>query len=272
MNAIKTKTIDEYIAGRRQDPGRKPKSKVSPATINHDLRHLKAVLRIAHDWKYLPEVPKFRKVREVEQIGSIVSPEHFQAIYQAADVATMPRGLHCEPVEWWRALLVFAMTTGWRIEDMLSFRRDDLDIKTGQILTRGADNKGGRDDIDHLPDVALDHVLGVVGFGPMVFPWPHNLRTLWVQFSRIQEAAGINLPCRDPNEHECTDACHLYGFHSLRRGYATMNADTMPAPVLQKKMRHKSFTTTLRYIGLADKMKKAADKVYVPEFLKAAGG
>ena len=47
-----------------------------------------------------------------------------------------------------------------------------------------------------------------------------------------------------------------------------MNADTMPAPVLQRKMRHKSFTTTLRYIALSDKMKKATDAVHVPAFLK----
>jgi hypothetical protein len=51
-----------------------------------------------------------------------------------------------------------------------------------------------------------------------------------------------------------------------------MYAETMPAPVLQKKMRHRSFTTTLRYIGLADKLKRAADKVYVPEFLAQASG
>ena len=80
----------------------------------------------------------------------------------------------------------------------------------------------------------------------------------------------MNLPCQDADKHECTDACHYYGFHALRRAYATLNAESMSAPLLQKKMRHKSFTATLRYIGLADKMKKATEKVFVPEFLKSA--
>ena len=43
----------------------------------------------------------------------------------------------------------------------------------------------------------------------------------------------------------------------------------MTAAVLQKKMRHRSFQTTLRYISLSDKMKKATENVYVPEFLQA---
>ncbi len=73
-----------------------------------------------------------------------------------------------------------------------------------------------------------------------------------MEFQRIQEAAVdengkrlVYLPCPDASKHKCTGACHCYSFHSLRRGYATLNADSMPPPVLQKKMRHRSFTTTL---------------------------
>jgi integrase len=269
VGSIKTATIDEFISRRQADPGRKPGSVVSPATVNHDLRHLKAVLRIAHEWGYLPTVPKFRKLRELDQIGRVITVEHFEAIYKACHCATMPKHMPCEPVDWWRAILVYALTTGWRIDEILSLRREDLDLETGAILTRAADNKGRRDAIDHLPATTIAHVRPVIGQQPLVFYWPHDRRTLWEEFTRIQKAAGIHLPCREAREHECTDACHIYGFHSLRRGYATLNVDSMPTPVLQKKMRHRSFTTTLRYIGLADKMKKAADAVYIPKFLDA---
>lgn len=129
-----------------------------------------------------------------------------------------------------------------------------------------------RDDIDRLPAVESDHVKKMIDFLPLVFSWPHDRKTLWAEFHRIQKAAGIKLACSTAGDHECTDSCQYYGFHALRRGYATLNADTMPALVLQRKMRHKSFTTMLRYIGLSDKMKKAAERVYVPTFLTGAGG
>jgi hypothetical protein len=58
----------------------------------------------------------------------------------------------------------------------------------------------------------------------------------------------------------------------IRRGYATLNADSPPAPVLQRKMRHKSFTTTLRYIRLANKMKQGSERLCVPEFLEVKTG
>jgi hypothetical protein len=96
-----------------------------------------------------------------------------------------------------------------------------------------------------------------------------NRGTLWSEFRRIQEAAGIRLPCPHAAEHQCTPACHVFGFHALRRGNATLNAGTMPAPVLQRKVRQKDFGTTLRYIKLADKMRRATERVYVPEFLEA---
>lgn len=268
VSTITTADVDDFIARRQKDPGRKPGSVVSAATLNHDLRHLKAVLRVAQEWGYLSKVPKFRKVREEQRIGRVITDAHFQAIYEACDAATMPRGLNCLAVDWWRALLAFAITTGWRIDEILSFRRVDFDLHGGAIVTRAADNKGGRDDRDHLPQATLDLMKLIPGFGPFIFEWPHDKRTLWVEFQRIQKAAGIALPCPDAGRHECTEACKYYGFHALRRGYATFNADQMPAAVLQRKMRHKSFTTTLGYIGLADKMKRAAEKVHVPDVLK----
>jgi hypothetical protein len=56
--------------------------------------------------------------------------------------------------------------------------------------------------------------------------------------------------------------------HDLRRAYATENRNRLPVPVLPK-MRHKDIDTTLRYVETARKMKRAAEQVYVPEFLQS---
>lgn len=100
----------------------------------------------------------------------------------------------------------------------------------------------------------------------MAFPWCHDRRTLDVPFRKIQEAAKIRLPCHE--QHECTDGCHVYGFHDLRRAFATVNAESMTGDALQRLMRHKSYATTQRYMNMAGQVKKAVENLHVPEVLR----
>ncbi len=120
VQRIKTQTIDEYVSKRRLEEGQKAESTVSPATVNKELRHLRAVLRVAHEWGYLPTIPKVRMVKEPEKLIRYVTPEHFAAIYAACDAAERPESDVYTPADWWHALLVFIYMTGWRISEPLS--------------------------------------------------------------------------------------------------------------------------------------------------------
>jgi integrase len=270
VSAITTAHIDAFIAKRRQEKGRKPDSKVSDYTVKKEVSAVRAALRVAHDWGYLAKLPKFRRVKVPEAMPRPVSREHFEAIYKACDVATMPAGLPYSAGDWWRAVLMFAMTTGWRKDEILRFERNDLDLESGKVITRYQNNKGGRDDVDFLPEATLAHLRGIRSLHAEVFPWPHDRRTFDVQFHRIQEEAGIHLDCIIGRPHTCTDSCHTYGMHDLRRAYATENCDRLPLPVLQKKMRHRDIQTTMRYVEMASKMKSAREAIFIPEVVPPA--
>jgi integrase len=241
---------------------------VSVATVNKELRHLRAALNLAHDWEYLPKMPKFHMIREPKRLITYVTPPHFAEIYQACKSATRPMGLPYPACDWWRALLTFTYMTGWRIGEPLALRPDDLDLDEATAITRHADNKGNRDELVPLHPVVVEHLRKIVSFEPTVFPWPHHRRTLDTQFHAIQKSAGIHLSC--PDDHEHTDACHLYGFHDLRRAFATANAETLSADALQALMRHKSYTTTQRYISMTSQVHRSVKNLHVPEVLRRA--
>jgi integrase len=266
VGTIKAQAIDDFTRKRSAEKGRKKNSTVSAATVNKDLRHLRAVLTVAKEWGYLKERPRFRMVKEKKKLITFVSGEHFAAIYAACDEARKPGDLPYPAADWWRGLIVFAYMTGWRISEVLALRRSEFDLDTGTALTRAEDNKGGRDDRVKLHSVVIDHLRKLGSFDPNVFPWNHDRRTLDDEFDRIQVAAAIHLPCH--REHEHTDACHFYGFHDLRRAFATQNAPRLTADALQKLMRHKSYATTQRYINMASQLDEAVASLHVPAVLR----
>lgn len=266
MSAIKTQGIDDYVAKRRVERGRKKGDTVSPATIDKELRHLKAVLRVASEWGYLPMLPRVRMVKEPSKLPRYVTAEHFAFIYQASDTAKYPSGLPYEAGEWWRGLLTFTYMTGCRVSEPLALRPDDLDLDKATAITRHADNKGNRDELVPLHSVVVEHLRKLVSFEPVVFPWYHSRELLRTEFRRIQEAAGIHLPCSE--EHEHTPACNVYGFHDLRRAFATVNAEKLTAASLQSLMRHKSYTTTQRYINMSRQLNRSVEALHVPDVLK----
>ena len=49
---------------------------------------------------------------------------------------------------------------------------------------------------------------------------------------------------------------------------STLNAERLSADAPQALMRHKSYTTTQRYINLAQQVNRAVDKLHVPEVLR----
>ncbi len=266
VQTIKTQRIDDYVAERRKEQGLRKGDTVSPATINKELRHLKAALRVAHEWGYLPILPKVRMVREPKKLARFVTPEHFAAMYKACDVAKRPKADNYTPSDWWRALITFCYMTGWRISEPLAVRWDDVALDAAYAITRADDNKGDRDERVPLHPVVVEHLRKIMDFGSLVFFWPHHKRTLYVDFAAIQDAAGIYLPCTAKHEH--VDTCHRYGFHDLRRAFATVNAPRLTADALQSLMRHKSYQTTQRYINMAGQLDEAVKVLHVPEVLK----
>ncbi len=268
VSSIKATTLDDYVSKRCVCRGRKGDDRVSPATINKELRHLRAILRVAHDWGYLPKMPRVHMLREPRKLPRYVTAEHFAAIYSGCDAAELPEGGNYQAADWWRALLAMCYMTGWRIGEVLALRRDDLDLAAGVAITRAADNKGRRDERVKLHAVVVEHLKRLGGFTPLVFYFPFPRRRLWDEFAKIQAATGIKLPCQSKHEHNAN--CQTYGFHDLRRAFATMNAPKLSADALQSLMRHNSYQTTQRYIAMSHQLDAAVESLTVPDVLAAA--
>lgn len=273
MVYITTEHVATFCTARRKERGKNPKSLVSPATLNKDLRNVKAALRVAVDWKYLDEMPKIKFGDEPEKLPTFISLDHFAKIYAACKSATLPTECPAGAEAWWQGLLMFAQLTGWRISEILALEWADVDLDKAQAITRAAHNKGKRDEITPLHPVIVEHLRPLKSFHPHVFAWELCREYLYDEFTRIQDAAGVKAVCphkQFPWHGECTDACTRYTFHDERRAFATLNAPNMTRETLQSLMRHKSPLTTAKYINMAQQLNPAVANLVVPTVVRTA--
>ncbi|MDP6723542.1 MAG: site-specific integrase, partial [Pirellulaceae bacterium] len=203
---------------------------------------------------YLAKLPKIKFLKPRSKAPSYVSPDEFAAIYQACGVATWPRVPNIDTADWWRALLITAYLTGWRISELLNLRRANVDLDQGVAILEAEATKGKRAERVPLHPVVVEHLKSINGFSVEMFPIGGGRRPLWDQFGEIQTAAEVSKPGGD-----------RFGFHDLRRAFATMNADRLTADALQALMRHQSYSTTQKYIAVARQLQQTTSQLFVPE-------
>ena len=61
-----------------------------------------------------------------------------------------------------------------------------------------------------------------------------------------------------------------FGFHHLRRGFATINVASMNLLELRGLIQHKSLEATRGYVNMAGQLNKAVQKLFVPSIPASA--
>ena len=243
LSKINTLTIESYVAARSQEKTHRGLP-VSPATVNLELRNIRAALRKAAKWEFIAKAPDFEMLKEDRPQPRVMPDADFAAMYKHCDAAKQPVNEHIATAEWWRALLIFARYTGWRIGEILSLRWDDVPLDPDEngdywATTRASTNKGGRTEQVPLMPVIVQHLRRIRSFDPAVFPWGGNRRQLYPELERIAKAAGVGFPHNGRRADK---------FHCLRKTFGTRAAmDGIDQKSLTALMRHKSFSTTERY-------------------------
>ena len=266
VRSVNTLMVDSVRCGLEARAGAKPESTMSPAAVNKHLRSLKVALRKAHAWDFLPKMPQIQMAREPEKDPVPMEPEHFEAIWNACNVADEPADGAYSAEQCWQSLILCGLMTGMRISEMLTLLWSDVHLDEGFLIVRHDRSKAKRDDTIPLHPVAVDHLRKITDVGLAVFDWPLSKRKLYQQWHLIQDAAEINLRCPTAGEHECTESCSHYGFHSLKRACGTLNAARLPEAALNAFMRHSSGETTRKYYLQRERLAKGhVDQMYVPD-------
>lgn len=230
------------------------------ATVN---KHLRAVLSLLakagppghHNrdaLSILPQMPWTRPLKQPRRLPRHVPDKLLEAIYRAAGTARYPMLPGVSPRDWWRALIVMALTVGFRRQALLSLHWTDVDWERAEIRLPAEFDKCGCERLKPISRLVIKHLLRIRTAGERVFLWPHSERTFYRQWHRIQSAAGVK-----PTEQ--------IKLHDLKRACGARYARIASPFVVQRRLDHASITTSAQfYVNASDEEREAVERLPVP--------
>lgn len=227
---------------------------VAPATLNIELRAVKAAFSYAVSWYYLLSNP-FRSVRQLNTgkhiplafsdyqvnliLKFILSREYVYSVYSQSNVI-------------FYNIILFALYTGCRLDEILSLKWSDINVsgcyadivKTKTKVPRSVP----------LPDALMNSLNKYISdnsalLSPFVFPNPDGGKYMKSSVSRKFKRI-LRLLNFDEKFH----------FHCLRHTFASKLSVTAQLPVIQDILGHSAITTTKIYIHNLARTKSDAVK------------
>lgn len=235
--------LDRYILARRTASSQRRKGrKVSPHTVNKEIRVISAFLVFAQERAWLG-----RKLAISESRAPLRPPRVL------GDSEARRLVLACGKDRQWRMRILLLLCTGLRISAVDAVRVRDIDIERKTLSA--AESKTKKAYVLPLPDALIPeltrYLLEVVPDGQTLLFSRRAGRKRWYS---IRKRAGLA---------DITP-------HTLRKTYASMQASAgSPMPVVQKLLGHSSVDTTLaHYVAVPDELaRKSVNTLKVEEWL-----
>lgn len=247
LSQVKLITLEDFANARLE-------SGLAPATVNRDLRHLRAALRWAKRRGLISDVPEFKSlfIKEVRKKPTIIPEEDFVAMIAALrkpDLCLTKR-----PAGWWRLFLYVAYYVGARRGEILSLSWDDVNFVTLEIRVEASTSKSRKERVVPMA-TDLAEVLKnwksqtpSVNAADPVLPWPYDTyRQLYEDWHRIQTAAGI------------PEGAHYVPKNCRSTCASELIANQVPTVVVKDFLGHATVATTENYyINTKPAMRAAA--------------
>jgi integrase len=230
LSEITAEQVERYKAKRRADlvrpeaeekPGVDPKL-VSPSTINRELACLKTCLNHAVEWEKLDRNPaaKVKKFREPNAKERILTPVEAKRLLGEASEDLRP-------------VLIIALNTGMRKNEILSLRWKDVDFVKSFIHI--ADSKSGRSRDIPMNSLVFETLYEMSRDREFVFENPEtksqvlDVKTAFKGACRRAEIKGVR-------------------FHDLRHTAASRMVEAgIDLVTVSKILGHSSIQMTMRY-------------------------